>query len=77
MKRIEDAPKELLDMADKAVISFEDNFGCHTALMDFWYKEPVQNIAKRFFIAGYEAAIAERAKFDEQNGLIVKDIGEL
>ena len=35
------------------------------------------NLAEHFFIAGYEAAIAERAKFDEQNKLIVKDIGEL
>ena len=33
--------------------------------------------AEHFFIAGYEAAVAERAKFDEENGLIVKDIGEL
>ena len=30
--------------------------------------------AEHFFIAGYEAAIAERAKFDEENGLIVKDL---
>lgn len=29
--------------------------------------------AEHFFIAGYEAALAERAK----NGLIVKEIGEL
>lgn len=36
-----------------------------------------RQIAEHFFAAGYEAAIAERAKFDEQNGLIVKDIGEL
>ena len=36
-----------------------------------------RQIAEHFFIAGYQAAIAERAKFDEQNGLIVKDIGEL
>lgn len=36
-----------------------------------------RQIAEHFFIAGYEAAIAERAKFDEINGLIVKDIGEL
>ncbi len=34
-------------------------------------------IFEQLFIAGYEAAIAERAKFDEQNGVIVKDIGEL
>ena len=76
MKRIEDAPKELQDMFDEMIITFEDSFGCHTALMDFWYKNPVRDIAKRFFIAGYEAAIAERAKFDEENGLIVKEIGE-
>ena len=36
-----------------------------------------RQIAEHFFAAGYEAAIAERAKVDEQNGLIVKDIGEL
>lgn len=36
-----------------------------------------RQIAEHFFTAGYEAAIAERAKFDEQNGLIVKDLGEL
>lgn len=36
-----------------------------------------RQIAEHFFAAGYEAAIAERAKFDEQNKLIVKDIGEL
>lgn len=36
-----------------------------------------RQIAEHFFAAGYEAAIAERAKFDEQNGLIVKEIGEL
>lgn len=30
--------------------------------------------AEHFFIAGYKAAIAERAKFDEENGLIVKDL---
>ena len=36
-----------------------------------------QEECEHFFIKGYEAAIAERAKFDEQNGLIVKDIGEL
>lgn len=36
-----------------------------------------RQIAEHFFAAGYEAAIAERAKFDEQNGLIVKDITEL
>lgn len=36
-----------------------------------------RQIAEHFFVAGYEAAITERAKFDEQNGLIVKDICEL
>lgn len=36
-----------------------------------------RQIAEHFFIAGFEAAIAERAKFDEHNGLIVKDITEL
>ena len=36
-----------------------------------------RQIAEHFFAAGYEAAIAERAKVDEQNGLSVKDIGEL
>ena len=30
--------------------------------------------AEHFFIAGYQAAVAERAKFDEQNELIVKDL---
>jgi hypothetical protein len=33
--------------------------------------------AEHFFIAGYKAAIEKRAKFDEENGLIVKDLGEL
>lgn len=36
-----------------------------------------RQIAEHFFMAGYEAAIAERAEFDEQNKLIVKDITEL
>lgn len=36
-----------------------------------------RQIAEHFFIAGYKAAIAERAKFDEKSGLIVKDLGEL
>lgn len=36
-----------------------------------------RQIAEHFFAAGYQAAIAERAELDEQNGLIVKDIGEL
>lgn len=30
--------------------------------------------AEHFFIAGYKTAIEERAKFDEQNGLIIKDL---
>jgi len=34
-------------------------------------------VFEQLFLAGYEAAIAERAKFDEQNGLLVKDITEL
>ena len=68
MKRINDLPEELQRIFHQV-----------------WFKDdpihgPFPNravIAESFFIAGYEAAIAERAKFDEQNGLIVKDIGEL
>lgn len=68
MKRIEDLP-ELFQLIFQQV----------------WYTvEPIDDrfqntidIAELFFIAGYESAIAERAKIDEQNGLIVKDIGEL
>jgi len=68
MKRIEDAPKELQKV-------FEKKFNAYAYLQGN-YAEIVL-CAEHFFAAGYEAAIAERAKFDEQNGLIVKDIGEL
>lgn len=67
MKRIEDAPKEIQKKYKEAWDIFvETNSNRFPNL-----------VCGDFFFAGYEAAIAERAKFDEQNGLIVKDIGEL
>lgn len=68
MKRIEDLPEELQRIFQQVWYKFES--------IDEQFPE-VDDIAEFFFIAGYEAAIAERAKFDEQNGLIVKDIGEM
>lgn len=68
MKNINDLPIE----AFKAFwIAYENKY-CD-AEYPFFRKEE----AEHFFAAGYEAAIAERAKFDEQNKLIVKDITEL
>lgn len=68
MKRIEDLSEEL-----------------QSIFLQVWsIVEPIDGrwpnntgIAELFFIAGYEAAVAERAKLDEQNKLIVKDISEL
>lgn len=68
MKRIEDLPEELQRIFQQVWYTFEPIDGQFPSEVD---------IAELFFAAGYEAAIAERAKFDEQNGLIVKDIGEL
>jgi hypothetical protein len=68
VKRIEDLPEELQRIFQQVWYKFES--------IDEQYPE-VDDIAELFFVAGYEAAIAEHAKFDEQNGLIVKDIGEL
>lgn len=68
MKRIEDLPEEVYQV-------FEKKFNTYAYLQGN-YAEIVL-CAEHFFAAGYEAAIAERAKIDEQNGLIVKDIGEL
>lgn len=68
MKRIKNLPDDIKDIFEhwwKIVFANRSEF-----LGD-------RQIAEHFFAAGYEAAIAERAKFDEQNGLIVKDIGEL
>jgi hypothetical protein len=63
MKKIKDA-SELKAAFEKA----SDEFGLLFAPKSY------RITAEHFFIAGYEAAIAERAKFDEENGLIVKDL---
>ena len=63
MKKIKDASE--LKAAFKKV---SNEFGLLFA------PESYRITAEHFFIAGYEAAIAERAKFDEENGLIVKDL---
>ena len=68
MKRIENLPKELQDIFEQV---WETVFANRSQLLGD------RQIAEHFFATGYEAAIAERAKFDEQNGLIVKEIGEL
>ena len=68
MKSINDLPEDVYQV-------FEKKFNAYAYLQGN-YAEIVL-CAEHFFAAGYEAAIAERAKFDEQNGLIVKDIGEL
>lgn len=68
MKSINDLPEKLQLAFWKA---FEDEFS------DFDYPFYHKEVMSHFFAAGYEAAIAERAKFDEQNELIIKDITEL
>lgn len=68
MKNINDLPENVYQV-------FEETFNSY-AYLRCTYAEVIL-CAEHFFAAGYEAAIAERAKFDEQNGLIVKDIGEL
>lgn len=68
MKRIEDLPEELQNIFQQKWYRFEPIDGMFPNITD---------TAEFFFIAGYEAAIAERAKFDEQNKLIVKDISVL
>jgi len=68
MKSIEDLPEEVY-------LVFEKKFNEY-AYLRCTYAEVIL-CAEHFFVAGYEAAIAERAKFDEENGLIVKDITEL
>lgn len=65
MKRIEDYERQTL-----FIKALEE-------LPWMWDGCDLRKVYEHFFQAGYEAAIAERAKFDEQNGLIVKDIGEL
>lgn len=68
MKHINDLPEDVYQ-------AFEKKFNTY-AYLKANYAEIVL-CAEHFFAAGYEAAIAERAKFDEQNELIVKDITEL
>ena len=68
MKHINDLPEDVYQ-------AFEKQFNSY-AYMRCTYAEVIL-CAEHFFVAGYEAAIAERAKLDEQNKLIVKDITEL
>lgn len=63
------------DLPEDVYQAFEKTFNTYAYLQGN-YAEIVL-CAEHFFVAGYEAAIAERAKFDEQNKLIVKDITEL
>jgi hypothetical protein len=70
-----DSVKSINDLPEDVYQVFEKKFNEYAYLQGN-YAEIVL-CAEHFFITGYEAAIAERAKFDEQNGLIVKDIGEL
>lgn len=58
MKHINDLPEEIYRI-------FENKFNTYAYLQGN-YAEIVL-CAEHFFIAGYEAAIAERAKIDEQN----------
>ena len=67
MKRIEDLPEEVYQVFEETFNTYA-HLRCTYADVELW---------RHFFAAGYEAAIAERAKFDEQNGLIVKEISEL
>lgn len=68
MKRIKNLAKEIKDIFEHV---WKTIFANRSELLGD------RQIAEHFFVTGYEAAIAERAKFDEQNGLIVKDITEL
>ena len=68
MKRIKNASEKIKDIFEQV---WETIFANRSQLLGD------RQIAEHFFMAGYEAAIAERAKLDEQNKLIVKDIGEL
>lgn len=68
MKHINDLPEDVYQ-------AFEKQFNSYAYLQGN-YAEIVL-CAEHFFKAGYEAAIAERAKLDEQNKLIVKDVTEL
>lgn len=63
------------DLPEDVYQAFEKKFNEYAYLQGN-YAEIVL-CAEHFFAAGYEAAIAERAKFDEENKLIVKDITEL
>lgn len=81
MKRIEDAPKEL----QGTMVLAAESSKMHDILEAIWqlYETDAEvskahfRTAEYFFYEGINAAIAERAKFDEQNGLLVKDITEL
>lgn len=68
MKSIEKASEEIKDIFEHI---WETVFANRSQLLGD------RQIAEHFFVIGYEAAILERATFDEQNGLIIKDIGEL
>ena len=67
--------KSINDLPEDVYRAFEKQFNTYAYLQGN-YAEIVL-CAEHFFVAGYEAAIAERAKLDEQNGLIIKDITEL
>lgn len=68
MKQIKNASKEIKDIFERV---WKLIFANRSELLGD------RQIAEHFFAAGYEAAIAERAKFDQENKLIVKDITEL
>ena len=69
MNKLEDAP----ELEKLFQIAVEKQFDLKVDQMNYQQTQMLA-IAEDFFIAGYEAAIAERAKFDEENGLIVKDL---
>ncbi len=68
MKTINDLPKDVYQV-------FEKKFNTYAHLQGNYAE--IMACAEHFFAAGYEAASAERVKFDEENGLIVKNITEL
>ena len=69
MNKLQDAPelKAAFDAAWDDIL-FQDKFSKNKSQISY------EEIGEHFFIAGYKAAIADRAKFDEQNGLIVKEL---
>jgi hypothetical protein len=72
MNELKDAP----ELEKLFQIAVEKQFDLNVDQMNYQQTQMLA-VATDFYWEGVQAATAERAKFDEQNGLIVKDLGEL